>query len=54
MWITADALIPARPRLSAVLAVWSTTTLPAPAAPIGRPRPMPRWLSRLLDPGLMP
>jgi len=58
VWIAADALIPARPRLSAVLTALNTTT----TAPTGAPTPtgttsvadqqLPGWLTRLLAPGL--
>jgi tight adherence protein C len=52
LWIALDALIPAKPRLSAVLAALNTTTLPAPAIPVGGSGQMPGWLVRLLGPGL--
>jgi tight adherence protein C len=57
VWIAVDALMPALPRLSAVLAALNTT-----AAPTGGPAPVgtiskadqqhPGWLTRLLAPGL--
>jgi tight adherence protein C len=61
VWIAVDALMPARPRLSAVLAALNTTASPI-ASPTGAPTPtgttsaadhqLPSWLTRLLAPGL--
>ena len=47
LWVALDALIPAQPRLSAVLAALNTTALPAPAVTAGGGQDLPGWLSRL-------
>jgi tight adherence protein C len=52
LWVALDALIPAQPRLSAVLAALNTTALPAPAVTTRGGQDLPGWLSRLLAPGL--
>jgi Flp pilus assembly protein TadB len=49
--VAVDALAPARPALSTVLAALNTTALPEPAA-TARGEQLPGWLGRLLGPGL--
>ncbi|GAA5197422.1 hypothetical protein GCM10023322_68660 [Rugosimonospora acidiphila] len=52
LWLALDAVLPAQPRLGVVVAALNTTTVTAPAAPVGTGRPVPGWLARPLGPAL--
>jgi hypothetical protein len=52
LWMAADAMLPVRPRLPAVLAALNSTTLPPSPAPTGATDTVPGWLTRLLGPAL--